>query len=332
VCVGRLVPVAPGERRCAACGGAWLDPVAIARVFAVPPRDLSPEERRALRARFASRGEGPGPRARTCPACGGALTRRPATAAGVLWGEACDAHGVWLATEDRAALDEFLAAGGASLPGEPVRKKPIALLGSSGADGYGPAERRTRPAPRPVRPFGTSVPAGTATGEALPPDVPRVCPACSVPLGWTDAEGVAVLACASCRGRWVPAVSFRAVAAQRPDRPLVPVERARVRAKATAAPVPHDPRPPLLCPECRRTLQRRLMTPYGPVRVDLCRAHGVWFDAGELERWAEFVREGGMTLPPPPHAGHPPERLGDDASGGGLALLWLAMDVAGLFL
>src|SRR5204863_6189854 len=89
-----------------------------------------------------------------------------------------------------------------------------------------------------------------------------------------------------------------------PKQPLAPAERARVRAKATAQPVPYDPRAPLRCPECRRECLRRLMTAYGPVRIDVCRAHGVWFDEGELECWARFVREGGPTLPPPPHASH----------------------------
>ena len=248
--------------------------------------------------------------------------RRPATTSGGVWGDACAAHGVWLSAADREELDAFLAAGGASLPAEPHRTRPIELMNLNGEEG-----RRTRLAPRPVEPFGRAMPREVAAGASLPPDVPRVCPTCAVPLGAVRAEGVAVFACASCAGRWVPAASFRAVAAQTPERPLAPVERARLRAKATAKPVPHDARPALLCPECRRGLQRRLMTPYGPVRVDLCRAHGVWFDAGELERWAEFVREGGTTLPTPPHLTHPLPRLGDETAADGL--IWIALGVAG---
>jgi Zn-finger nucleic acid-binding protein len=33
------------------------------------------------------------------------------------------------------------------------------------------------------------------------------------------------------------------------------------------------------------------------VIVDICRRHGVWFDAGELPRVLAFVRSGGLTAP-----------------------------------
>ena len=51
----------------------------------------------------------------------------------------------------------------------------------------------------------------------------------------------------------------------------------------------------------------------GPVWVDGCAAHGLWFDRGEFERYRAFVEAGGLSLPPPPHATRSPGRLADDA-------------------
>jgi hypothetical protein len=48
---------------------------------------------------------------------------------------------------------------------------------------------------------------------------------------------------------------------------------------------------PLACTVCATPMRRAsISTPRGDVRIDWCGAHGVWFDAGELEELARSAR------------------------------------------
>ena len=40
----------------------------------------------------------------------------------------------------------------------------------------------------------------------------------------------------------------------------------------------------------------RQIAPRTGVVIDVCRAHGLWFDAGEWEQFDEFVRAGGLEV------------------------------------
>ncbi|MEQ8791721.1 MAG: zinc ribbon domain-containing protein [Pirellulaceae bacterium] len=48
------------------------------------------------------------------------------------------------------------------------------------------------------------------------------------------------------------------------------------------------------CPVCRRMMQRRHYGRKSGVIVDICRDHGVWFDADELHRILKWIRQGGL--------------------------------------
>jgi Zn-finger nucleic acid-binding protein len=48
------------------------------------------------------------------------------------------------------------------------------------------------------------------------------------------------------------------------------------------------------CPECRQTMARMNFGGHSGIVVDVCRAHGTWFDRGELEAALDFVRAGGV--------------------------------------
>src|SRR4029434_7276490 len=47
------------------------------------------------------------------------------------------------------------------------------------------------------------------------------------------------------------------------------------------------------CPECTMLMNRKNFANRSGVIVDVCTAHGGWFDRGELARVMEFVRSGG---------------------------------------
>jgi len=52
----------------------------------------------------------------------------------------------------------------------------------------------------------------------------------------------------------------------------------------------------LQCPRCTELMNRRLFAPQAKVIVDVCRAHGTWFDARELPAVVAFVERGGLEV------------------------------------
>jgi Zn-finger nucleic acid-binding protein len=50
----------------------------------------------------------------------------------------------------------------------------------------------------------------------------------------------------------------------------------------------------LRCPGCDKTMNRRAFGRISGVIVDVCKDHGVWFDAGELAEVLAFIERGGL--------------------------------------
>jgi Zn-finger nucleic acid-binding protein len=48
------------------------------------------------------------------------------------------------------------------------------------------------------------------------------------------------------------------------------------------------------CPACDKLMNRNAFGRISGVVVDVCRSHGVWFDAGELTQVIQFVERGGL--------------------------------------
>ncbi len=100
--------------------------------------------------------------------------------------------------------------------------------------------------------------------------------------------------CPSCRGVWA---DHRAIGAIVEDLALY----AAVREAFPIRPVPptlRDRPGPMYvpCPACREIMNRRQFAPGAKVIVDVCRADGVWFDAGELPQVVAFVERHGPEL------------------------------------
>ena len=49
------------------------------------------------------------------------------------------------------------------------------------------------------------------------------------------------------------------------------------------------------CPTCKNVMNRKLSASGAGVVVDVCKAHGTFFDAGELPAIIAFVQSGGMA-------------------------------------
>lgn len=192
-------------------------------------------------------------------------------------------------------------------------------------------------------------------GAALTPRVPAAaegapCPACGKALAGNRIGDLDVQACLACGGLWLDRAVFEQLGAS----------RERQGAVLGALPVPSAPPPTGLepvryrpCPACGQRMNRVNYAKRSGVILDVCRAHGLWFDQDELHRVLAFIEKGGLdrarereledlkearraALPQPLHPSSSYEfRQQMNAEGHWLSsagLIGLALDVAGTFL
>lgn len=121
----------------------------------------------------------------------------------------------------------------------------------------------------------------------------RSCPRCHVALATHVVGDVAIDDCAQCGGSFV----------DRPTIERVLTERRAPRATEILGVYGDGGEVPLLqqagpmyvkCPDCAQFMNRRQFATGARVVVDVCRAHGTWFDAHELPRVVRFVMSGGL--------------------------------------
>jgi Zn-finger nucleic acid-binding protein len=129
------------------------------------------------------------------------------------------------------------------------------------------------------------------------------CPACgpgtrlaSRRLG---GENVAILECQSCAGLWVEKEIFevmagRARSGKLPDLPVAVHPKAPDSDTDAADGAGAGSRPLYRpCAVCGALMNRRNYGRRSGVILDVCRAHGIWFDVHELDRLLAWIREGG---------------------------------------
>jgi Zn-finger nucleic acid-binding protein len=126
--------------------------------------------------------------------------------------------------------------------------------------------------------------------DVSPDDDKSECPRCKVRLealtiGDTDLRG-----CTKCDGMWMTTADFENVCAERERQAAIfafldnRTVSSRKPTKVTYVP----------CPVCGELMNRNNFARSSGVIVDICRGHGVWFDADELPAIIEFIRAGGM--------------------------------------
>jgi Zn-finger nucleic acid-binding protein len=130
------------------------------------------------------------------------------------------------------------------------------------------------------------------------------CPVCGDDARLTsrrlDGTDVAVEECGRCAGLWIDHETVRTLV-DRAGTGTGPVPGMPT-PKVTAAD-PDDVRRPAqagmfyrACPACERLMQRRNWGLKSGVLVDVCSAHGTWFDSDELARILGWVRDGGLEI------------------------------------
>ncbi len=121
------------------------------------------------------------------------------------------------------------------------------------------------------------------------------CPRCGGRLERTNLENVHVEQCARCLGCFVRTEDFGELVRQEESGHHVDVHIAQAGREL--------PRQVLLapvrCPHCPREMDRARFAQRAELVVDVCSAHGIWLDAGELPMVLGFVKDrvGGSATP-----------------------------------
>lgn len=117
------------------------------------------------------------------------------------------------------------------------------------------------------------------------------CPRCRVPLLGQAMAGTAVASCADCGGLWLDHATFSKVRREREETAAGLPPRTGARPASSAGPEPY-----LRCPACAGLMNRSNFGRLSGVLLDTCRAHGLWFDAEELQQVLDFIARGGLEL------------------------------------
>ena len=118
------------------------------------------------------------------------------------------------------------------------------------------------------------------------------CPRChnsleNLQIGETRLNG-----CSSCAGLWVDAATFESICADRERQSAVlGFLDGRRRHSQPRTKVSYVP-----CPDCGTLMNRNNFAKASGVIVDICKQHGVWFDADELPAIVDFIQKGGMEI------------------------------------
>lgn len=127
--------------------------------------------------------------------------------------------------------------------------------------------------------------------EVLTGDKAGDCPRCKRKLESIRVEATAIRECLSCGGLWTGAETFESICADKEQQSAVlnfiSTQTFESRPAAAVSYVP--------CPDCKQLMNRSNFARSSGVIIDLCKQHGVWFDADELPKIIEFIDKGGLA-------------------------------------
>ncbi|MFI5362924.1 MAG: zf-TFIIB domain-containing protein [Elusimicrobiota bacterium] len=138
---------------------------------------------------------------------------------------------------------------------------------------------------------GACVAAPAAGAKAL------ACPSCggAAVLSTRELGGARLSGCAACAGVWADAASFKRLCEDRATQTaylgqgsVLPAPKA---SDPSRAEIRYRP-----CPVCGELMNRFNFAGCSGVVLDVCKPHGVWFDADEVRRIVEFIRGGGLDV------------------------------------
>jgi Zn-finger nucleic acid-binding protein len=122
------------------------------------------------------------------------------------------------------------------------------------------------------------------TSEQLPPE----CPRCGVSLTAYESDDEEYDICPQCGGMWLDRDDFHRATATRYVYKAVEI-KSEYRQTPIRGPIDYIP-----CVRCGKMMNRKNFGKISGVIIDRCGRHGVWLDAGELEKIQHFIADGGL--------------------------------------
>lgn len=115
------------------------------------------------------------------------------------------------------------------------------------------------------------------------------CPRCKIRLSMLQITDITLRECQRCDGVWSDAVTFENICADRESHAAVMQWAQTKREDIPKTAIQYVP-----CPDCKQLMNRNNFARSSGVIIDVCKAHGAWFDAEELPRIIDFIHAGGM--------------------------------------
>lgn len=152
------------------------------------------------------------------------------------------------------------------------------------------------------------------SGETIVPESSLLtCPLCGPKRRLSDrklgSEQISALECSFCAGLWLGTEAFQQLRRRALD--AATAERDFQRLKPPPSQLKRHIGPRYRsCIYCGEMMSRQQYARGSGVVIDLCREHGIWFDAEELQQILDWIARGGMRLKPLTPAGTPTRRPG----------------------
>lgn len=118
------------------------------------------------------------------------------------------------------------------------------------------------------------------------------CPRCKIDLEFLTIGSSSIRECTRCGGFWTSSATFENICASREEQSAVlTFIRSDAHPSVHPSSISYVP-----CPDCSQLMNRSNFARSSGVIIDMCRDHGVWFDADELPKIIDFINKGGLTL------------------------------------
>jgi len=120
---------------------------------------------------------------------------------------------------------------------------------------------------------------------------PQLCPRCRVEMNAVVIGNTSLRECPQCEGIWADTASMQQICTDRERQSAL---------LGTASPLPQPSSAEMEkvryvpCPICNKLMNRVNFAHCSQVIVDVCSAHGTWFDRDELRRIVDFIMAGGF--------------------------------------
>lgn len=120
----------------------------------------------------------------------------------------------------------------------------------------------------------------------------RMCPRCPNAMHARGVGDIVIDECDTCHGIFLDHIAVQRVVTDRQQARAEAIVGMLPTADTHAAPV--GAKMYVKCPVCSTVMNRKLFSAGSGVIIDVCRAHGAFFDVGELPKIIMFVMNGGL--------------------------------------